>query len=210
MSLLFVEHCCSFCMSFWEKGKGEKKKKNKQSFTLQVPFLLVLRTVFIRWQTRPVQREWDTWWDLTAVWIAQRRHRGAVRLGAHSLPGKASSAGADWRLMSSEVVGIGDLECNVKSFATVRLSAINLGVADNAGRKWENKFVFQRQSQQYIGNRCHWEEVSKETNISDDSEIVCRKFPRCAATCCASSFYWQLLWQVTRDLKAKMAPMGNS
>lgn len=74
--------------------------------------------------------------------------------------------------MSSEVVGIGDLECDVKSFAAVRLSAINLGVADNARRKWENKFVFQRQSQQYIGNRCHWEEVSKETNISDDSEIV--------------------------------------
>lgn len=56
-------------------------------------------------------------------------------LGAHSLLGKASSAVADWILMSSEVVGIGDLECNVKSFATVRLSAINLGAADNAGRK---------------------------------------------------------------------------
>lgn len=46
------------------------------------------------------------------------------------------------------MVGIGDLEGNVKSFAAVRLSAINLGVADSAGRKRENKFVFQRQSQQ--------------------------------------------------------------
>lgn len=62
---------------------------------------------------------------------AHRRH-GA---GGTLPPGEGILCVADWILMSSEVVGIGDLECDVKSFAAVRLSAINLGVADNAGRK---------------------------------------------------------------------------
>lgn len=52
--------------------------------------------------------------------------------------GKESCAVTDWILTHSEVVGIGDLECNVKRLATVRLCAINLGVnkfADSTGRK---------------------------------------------------------------------------